>query len=82
MIPRLLTRAKAAEYCDMTPEAFSSWVKAGRLPGAISGTRRWDRAAIDAALDRLSGLAVAERAGQQASALDEWKAKRHGAGQA
>ena len=28
---------------------FSEWLKAGRLPGPIRGTTRWDRKAIDAA---------------------------------
>lgn len=55
--PRLLTKAQAAEYCQLTPSGFSEWVRVGRLPKRLAGTQRWDKAAIDAALDRLSGIA-------------------------
>lgn len=34
------------------------WVKKGLVPGAIPGTQRWDRNAIDWYLDRASGLAT------------------------
>lgn len=55
--PRLLTRAEAAAYCGVGMGAFSDWTRKGILPKALKGTQRWDRAAIDAALDRRSGLA-------------------------
>ncbi|QEL26120.1 hypothetical protein FQV39_28560 [Bosea sp. F3-2] len=70
--PRLLTRAQAAGYCAMTPSRFSQLVKAGTLPAAVPGTTRWDRMAIDAALDKFAGLASPEKAG---SALDRWLSK-------
>lgn len=54
--PRLLSKADAAAYCGLTPGGYDAWVKAGRLPGPIAGTHRYDKKAIDAALDRLSGL--------------------------
>ena len=54
--PRCLTIADAAAYCGLTPGGFRHWVAIGRLPVAIPGTHRWDRKAIDLALDRLSGL--------------------------
>ena len=54
--PRLLTREQAAAYCGFSVHGFSDWVKTGRLPGPIRGTMRWDRKAIDAALDQASGL--------------------------
>ena len=71
--PRLLTREQAAAYCGLSVHAFSEWVKTGRLPGPIRGTLRWDRKAIDAALDRASGL----QATHPPSPLEEWKARRH-----
>ena len=71
--PRLLERPDAAKYCGLSPDGFSAWVREGRLPGPIEGTKRWDRRAIDAALDRLSGLAGA---GAEASPLDSWKSGR------
>lgn len=57
MLPRGLTREQAAEYvgCESTG-AFDAWVRKGIVPGPIPGTHRWDRKAIDRALDRRSGL--------------------------
>jgi predicted DNA-binding transcriptional regulator AlpA len=71
--PRLLTREQAAAYCGLSVYGFAEWVKTGRLPGPIRGTIRWDRKAIDAALDQASGL----QATLQASPLEEWKARHH-----
>jgi predicted DNA-binding transcriptional regulator AlpA len=70
--PRLLTRDQAAAYCGLSVYGFSQWVKTGRLPGPIRGTMRWDRKAIDAALDQASGL----QATLQPSPLEEWKSRR------
>ncbi len=54
--PRMLKRANAAKYCELTPQQFDVEVFAGRLPGsvAMSGGPRWDRAALDASLDEMS----------------------------
>jgi predicted DNA-binding transcriptional regulator AlpA len=71
-MPRLLTREQAANYCGLSVQGFSSWVKAGRLPPAIGGTVRWDLKAIDAALDLLSDLGGAD----SPNALDQWRARR------
>lgn len=57
--PRLLSGADAAAYCGVTPVTFSKWVAAGTVPKPLAGTRRWDRKAIDLALDKASGMAVA-----------------------
>jgi hypothetical protein len=62
--PRLLTRQQAARYCGLSPSGFGKWVTAGRLPRALPGTRRWDRQAVDAALDRIMAL-QAEQAHQE-----------------
>lgn len=70
--PRLVTRHEAANYCRLSPQAFSLWVKEGRLPTALAGTARWDLKSIDAALDSASGLAEHG----SISAFDHWKAKR------
>jgi hypothetical protein len=53
---RLLSRVEAAAYCGLSPRGFDEWVKVGRLPSSIIGTKRYDLKAIDAALDRMSGL--------------------------
>src|SRR4051812_8823333 len=66
--PRGLTRQDAAAYCGLTPEGFDDWVRRGIAPGPIAGTQRWDRKAIDLALDRASGLESAQT--QRTSAYD------------
>ena len=76
LLPRGLTKEQAAEYCGCeTVDAFDEWVRKGIVPGAIPGTRHWDRKAIDRALDRRSGLIDAtpsfeEWAAQHASEAD------------
>jgi hypothetical protein len=74
--PRCLTRAEAAAYCGLSPAGFSAWVGSGRMPAPILGTRRWDRAAIDASLDRISGLTMATASKPALSPLEKWKASR------
>ena len=70
--PRLLTREQAAAYCGLSVHGFSQWVKTGRLPGPIRGTTRWDRKAIDAALDQASGI----NPRTVIAPYDEWKELR------
>ena len=72
MTPRLMTKGQAAAYCAMSPSRFGQLVKTGTLPSAVIGTTRWDRAAIDAALDRLAGLRTTAA---NTSPLDKWLAK-------
>lgn len=54
--PRLIGRKEAAAYCGVTPTCFSMWVASHKMPPAIPGTRKWDKKAIDARLDEISGL--------------------------
>lgn len=69
--PRGLTREQAAEYCGCeTTDAFDNWVRREIVPGPIPGTKRWDRRAIDRALDRRSGLTA-----DTGPSIDEWLAK-------
>jgi hypothetical protein len=72
MRPRLLSRSQAAGYCNVSISTFSSWVRSGRLPPPLSGTKRWDVKAIDFTLDAISGL----HPRPETSALDEWRARR------
>jgi len=71
--PRLLTRAEAAAYCRLALSSFDAWVIAGRLPKPIPDTHRWDRRAIDLALDKISNLTP----NIEPSAYERWKAGRH-----
>jgi len=54
--PRGLTPDQAAMYTGYARKTFDELVRQGLLPPAIPGGN-YDRDAIDAALDRLSGLA-------------------------
>jgi hypothetical protein len=72
--PRCLSRDQAAAYCGCDSlSTFTDWVRRGIVPGPIPGTHRWDRKAIDAALDQASGLSstVTER-----SDYAKWKVNR------
>ena len=70
---RGMTREEAAAYCGCESiAAFSDWVRRGIVPGPLPGTHRWDRKAIDTALDRASGL----EATLQQSPLEAWRARR------
>lgn len=74
LTPRGLTREQAALYCGCeTVEAFDSWVRRGIVPGPIRGTHRWDRKAIDHALDRRSGLLA-----RTEPDIDAWLAEHAG----
>lgn len=70
LIPRGLTREQAAEYCGCeTTGGFDDWVRRQIIPRPIPGTTRWDRKAIDRALDRRSGLIETAD-----SSFEEWAA--------
>ena len=68
--PRLLTKQQAADYCGVTVATFDAYRRRGIVPPPVANTRRWDRRAIDARLDKLSGLNT------KSSALDDWLAER------
>ena len=69
MQKRGLTIAEAAAYAGLSESGFREWVRKGLVPGPWPGTRRYDRHALDAALDRISGVTNTK------SAYDEWKVK-------
>lgn len=77
--PRLLTREQAAAYCGQSPRGFDRWRKAGIVPDRVPGTARFDRVAIDRAIDALSGEARAQArpaAEPELSPLERFKANR------
>lgn len=54
---RGLSKQEAADYCGCSSlAAFDRWRAKGIVPGPIPGTTRWDRKALDRALDQASGL--------------------------
>ena len=68
---RLAAEKDAAEAVGLDLATFRHWVEIGRLPKPLPDCNRFDMRAIDAALDRISGL------GAPANALDAWRDKRH-----
>jgi hypothetical protein len=75
--PRALSKAQAAAYLGLTPGGFVSWIRAGRIPRALPGTHRWDRVALDRALDKMSGILV-EVGGPELSPLQKWLEQKNG----
>jgi predicted DNA-binding transcriptional regulator AlpA len=72
--PRLLSGADAAAYCGVAPATFSKWVAEGTVPKPLPGTRRWDRKAIDLALDKASGIpSVPMQEEDRGLTLAEWR---------
>lgn len=72
--PRLIGRREAAAYCGVTPTCFSMWVASHKMPPAIPGTRKWDKKAIDAKLDEISGLAVNDNKAEDE--FEKWSRER------
>jgi len=74
MTRRGMTKQEAADYCGCeTLAAFDRWRQKGIVPPAIPGTNRWDRKALDAALDRASGLV--QESAEDLSPYQRWKAE-------
>jgi excisionase family DNA binding protein len=73
--PRLMTGAEAAAYLGITSATFAKWVANGRAPKPLPGTRRWDRKAIDLALDKVSGIPPARvsKEDQEQEAEQRWE---------
>jgi hypothetical protein len=67
-ISRGMTHEHAAAYLELTVSGFDDWVRRGLIPGPIKGTKRWDRKAIDLALDRASEITTTKP-----SAYELWK---------
>lgn len=55
--PRMMTRGRAAHYCDLTESGFEREVAAGRLPPPVKldGKDHWSRVALDEYLARIAG---------------------------
>jgi excisionase family DNA binding protein len=66
-----MTGPEAAAYLGISPATFTKWVANGTLPKPIPNTRRWDRKAIDLALDKTSGI-VAPSATNPDDVLEQW----------
>jgi hypothetical protein len=69
MTARLVSEKEAAEAIGLDLATFRAWVASAKLPKPLADCGKYDLKAIDAALDRVSGL------GGASNALDAWKAK-------
>ncbi|WP_141739949.1 helix-turn-helix domain-containing protein [Bosea sp. BIWAKO-01] len=67
----LMTKADAAAYCGVCPATFTNWVASGVMPTPFRGTRMYDRRAIDAFIDRDSGILRATA--PEEDAFDRWE---------
>jgi hypothetical protein len=68
-MPRLVAEKEAAESIGLPLATFRAWVEVGRLPKPLPDCGLYDIKALDAALDRVSGL------GSPSNALDAWRAR-------
>lgn len=68
--PRMMTKEQVALYLQVSPDHVDILEDTGMLPGRIKLGRlvRWDRRAVDLALDRASGI---ERPSAQDAPEDE-----------
>jgi hypothetical protein len=69
---RGLTKVEATAYAGLCAASFDKARKEGKYPGPSLPSMRWDRRALDAAMDRLSGL------GATSDAYSEWRNRRAG----
>lgn len=60
-----MTAKAAAAYLGVSWTTFNNWVNMALLPAALPVMKRWDRKAIDAAIDRMSGLEAMEDHGYE-----------------
>ena len=78
--PRLLDRDQAAAYAGLSPNAFDAEVSAGTFPAPfpLGRVRRnlWDKRALDAVMDRASGLAGGAHDWQERKR--RWQEQRQG----
>ncbi len=72
MSKRIQTREQAADELGMKLGMFDDWVRKGILPAPIPGTKRWDRDAIKAKLDKASDLEQSN-----VSEYDKWLGEQY-----
>ncbi len=68
---RGLSIKEAADYCGIKVSCFRLWVREGLIPGPWPGTKRYDKKALDHALDKLSGI----HQNAPKDPYEEWKAQ-------
>lgn len=76
--PRLVGRKEASAYLGIGESTFSLWVATHKMPPAIAGTRKWDRRAIDAKLDEISGIGAPAAANDNVEdEFEKWEREKN-----
>jgi hypothetical protein len=73
LVPRGLTRERAAAFVGLSPAAFDKARSEGKYPGPTLPGGRYDLVLLQASMDRLSGL-ITE--GEARNPLDAWRDTR------
>jgi excisionase family DNA binding protein len=66
----LATKRQLAGLLGVSEPTVTNWVKKGIIPGVVPGTRRYCRAAVEAALQARNARPA------ETSPYDEWKRSR------
>ena len=75
---RLQPEAAAAARRNIPLATFRHLVSCRKLPGPIPDIGLYDMKAIDAALDRMSGISGNARRDEAAEARDDWHRRKRG----
>lgn len=75
---RVFNRKEAASYIGVSVGYFNSLVEADLMPPALpmSRVKRWDKEALDVALNKMSGVVPRASDNSPKLAYDAWKASR------
>lgn len=72
--PLASSAAKKPRHTAASLRVRSLWESTHKMPPVVPGTRKWDKRAIDAKLDEISGLAaIAE---PKETDLQKWRRER------
>ncbi|SDQ98855.1 hypothetical protein [Pseudovibrio sp. Tun.PSC04-5.I4] len=73
---RLLSKSESAGYCGLSVSGFQNWIDQGIMPHALktetANTLRWDKTAIDRAIDQMSGFKKDAAGADNENPLDAW----------
>lgn len=71
--PLILTRQEAADLLGISTSTFDKWVRKGVAPAALSGTRRWSRAALERAMGGDTSAPKAINMNDPEAVYEAWK---------
>ena len=77
-IKRGLSRNEAAAFYGLSLSSFDKFRREGTIPGPTLPGKRYDLLALQAAMDKLSGISAHNN--DNLTPLEAWRAKRRGQG--